>query len=278
MSNSRLILIEGIPGSGKTSTARFVETWLKDHGKKPALYLEGNWDHPADYESVACLNEREYTDLLAKFPKQADFLKAQARHINNENFFSYRKMQSEHSEQCPDDLFRALARYEIYDLPVEKHIRIMQHGWKNFVERALQDNFVYIFECCFLQNPITTLLARHNLLMDEIRQHILTLSEIIQPLQPKLVYLAQHDPRATLENIRAERPKEWADFVTWYLTGQEYGKTHGLSGFKGVADFYALRQVLELEFMPTLPMPSIILSDESDWATRYQKLETYLEN
>jgi hypothetical protein len=226
---------------------------------------------------VACLDEREYTDLLGQFPNQAEFLKSQARSINNELFFSYRKMQHEHSEQCPDDLFKALARYEIYDLPVEKHIRIMKHGWQSFVERALQDNFVYIFECCFLQNPITTLLARHNLPIEEIHQHVLTLSEIIQPLQPKLVYLAPHDPRATLENIRAERPQEWADFVTWYLTEQEYGKTHGLSGFKGVADFYAFRQTLELEFLPTLPLPSVTLSDDSDWQTRYKKLETYLE-
>lgn len=277
MSNSRLIIIEGIPGSGKTSTACFVCEWLKRQGKKPALYLEGDWNHPADYESVACLDEQQYAEVLASFPEQASFLERQAQHRNGEIFFSYRKMQQEHSERVQGDLFKTLASYEIYELPVEKHIRIMRQGWKNFVEQALINDFVYVFECCFLQNPITTLMARHNLPLNEIHNHISALSEIVKPLQPKLVYLAPCDPRATLEHIRAERPKEWADYVTWYLTGQEYGKVHGLSGFEGVADFYAMRQALELEFLPTLPFSSVILSDDSDWQTRYKSLEAYLE-
>ena len=68
MIDTKLILIEGIPGSGKTSAARFICNWLESHGRRPRLFLEGDWQHPADFESVACLDDAEYARLRAQFP------------------------------------------------------------------------------------------------------------------------------------------------------------------------------------------------------------------
>lgn len=275
--HSRLILIEGIPGSGKTTTARFVRDWLVLHGKQPALFLEGDWQHPADYESVACLDENEYARLRAHFPDQAAFLEQHARSENGEWLFSYHQLRHEHGDQAPDALFETLARYEIYDLPAARHQRLMRQSWQSFVRRALDDDVTYVFECCFLQNPLTTLLARNNLSESAACRHVLDLADIIRPLQPKLVYLAQADVRATLAKVRAERPREWADYVTRYLTGQEYGQAHGLSGFEGVIRFYAMRQALEVDLLRALPIASALLSDRADWETRYRDLAAFLD-
>lgn len=273
----KLVLVEGIPGSGKTTTARFVCDWLEAHGQRPTLFLEGDWNHPADYESVACLDERELTALQAQFPDQVSFLAENAWREDDAWFFRYRKLQHEHGEQLSGALFQALARFEIYDLPAEKHQRLLLQSWRNFAQRAITEDFVYVFECCFLQNPLTTLLARHDLPVEAVYRHVSTLGKIIAPLRPKLIYLAQTEPRVTLETIRGQRPQEWTDFVTWYLTGQAYGKGHGLSGWKGVADFYAMRQALELEFLQTLPLVSLVLSDLDDWNARYRRLAAWLD-
>jgi hypothetical protein len=277
MANSRLILVEGIPGSGKTSTARFISDWLERRGQPGVLFQEGDWAHPADFESVACLDMSEYSQLLAQFPALAGFLAEHARQEHGEWFFSYRQMQHDHGDRLPAALFEALAHYEIYDLPVEKHQRLLLQRWQDFTAQANAQDTIFIFECCFLQNPTTTLLARHNLTLDVIQKHILALAEITAPLQPRLIYLEQDDVRATLENICRQRPKEWADFVTQYLTGQEYGAQHGLHEFDGVIDFYTIRQALELEFIQTLPIPSLVVSDGADWDARYKYLETFLE-
>lgn len=277
MSKPKLILVEGIPGSGKTSAARYICDWLEQHGHRPALFLEGDWNHPADYESVACLDEDEYAELQSHFPACLDFLSEHARLENGNRFFSYRKMQQEYGSQAPTALFEALARFEIYDLPAEKHQRLMRQGWQSFADRALAEDLTYVFECCFLQNPTTTLLARHNLSIESVHQHILALAESIQPLYPRMIYLAPQNPRATLEGIRRERPQEWADYVTWYLTGQDFGKAHGLSGFEGVIHFYTIRQALELEFLPTLSMPSITITDIPDWDRCHQYIESFLK-
>lgn len=272
----KLILVEGIPGSGKTTTARHICDWLERRGQHPALFLEGDWNHPADYESVACLDAGEYARLREQFPAQAGFLSQHARFENGECFFSYRKLQHEYGAQIPAALFEALARFEIYDLPAEKHLRLMRQGWQNFASRAQADDLTYVFECCFLQNPTTTLMARHNLPIEMIHRHILALAESIRPLKPALIYLAPQNPRAVLETIRGERPAEWADYVTGYLTGQEYGKKHGLSGFEGVTRFYTIRQALELAFLPTLPMPCLEISDLPGWRERHEYILSFL--
>ncbi|WP_291569267.1 zeta toxin family protein [Clostridium sp. UBA4548] len=44
---NKLILVEGIPGAGKTTTARIIKERLISEGKNVILYEEG-MSHPAD--------------------------------------------------------------------------------------------------------------------------------------------------------------------------------------------------------------------------------------
>ena len=116
-----------------------------------------------------------------------------------------------------------------------------------------------ILECCLLQNPLTVLLARHDADPQAAREHIASIAAIIQPLHPLAIYLSPLDARAALDRVRAERPAEWADFVTWYLTGQAYGQTHAVAGWEGVIQFYEMRQKLEVELLAGLPLPSLLI-------------------
>jgi hypothetical protein len=278
MHSGNLILVEGIPGSGKTTTASFIKDWLLQQGRQPALFLEGDWDHPADFESVACLDEEAYAEIQTRFADQADILAQYARNSGSEWFFSYRKMQHEQAGNVTEDLITALARYEIYDLPADKFQRLIRQRWQKFASHAAGGERVYTFECCFLQNPLTTLLARHNFSPQVASGFVIDLAEIIRPLKPQLVYLRQSDVRATLEKGRSERPPEWAEYVTWYMTSGAYGQARGLSGYAGVIEFYTERQQIELELLETLLIPSLIISDEMRWENRYQALKAFLEN
>jgi adenylylsulfate kinase-like enzyme len=46
LKQSKLILVEGVPGSGKTTMAEFVHQWLDRNGIRSRLYGEGSLDHP----------------------------------------------------------------------------------------------------------------------------------------------------------------------------------------------------------------------------------------
>lgn len=47
--NTRLIIVEGLPGTGKSTTAKFIAEELEKKGKKIVCVDEGVSEHPADF-------------------------------------------------------------------------------------------------------------------------------------------------------------------------------------------------------------------------------------
>lgn len=54
---NKLILVEGIPGAGKTTTARRIKKKIMSEGKNVILYEEG-MSHPADMAWNAYLKRK----------------------------------------------------------------------------------------------------------------------------------------------------------------------------------------------------------------------------
>lgn len=75
---ARLILLEGIPGSGKTTLTSRLCALLREAGTPRAAWLEGQSDHPVELEHHACLTQEEYAALCAEFPGEAGALAAHA--------------------------------------------------------------------------------------------------------------------------------------------------------------------------------------------------------
>ncbi|KON88384.1 hypothetical protein AF332_17275 [Sporosarcina globispora] len=65
--DTKLILIEGMPGSGKSTTARLVHEVLWQKGIEAEVYFEGDLNHPTDFESVAYFKNDEWHRFLEEF-------------------------------------------------------------------------------------------------------------------------------------------------------------------------------------------------------------------
>ena len=271
---TKLILVEGIPGSGKTTTAVFVADWLQKRGMKTAVFPEGNLDHPADFESVACLDSQEFANLKAQFPSDAAFLEKAALKDGEDIFFHYRALQQT-NPGLSAALLAALACYEIYELPAAKFRRLLLRRWQRFAADAAAENVIYIFECCFLQNPLTMLLGRHDEPVAEANDFILELAASVQILQPRWLYLNPGDVRTTLTNVAQTRPPEWLDFVIAYHTQQGHGKAQGWQGFDGMVRFYEMRQAIELALLPQLPFPGLLVQ-HTNWTVDQSQIADFL--
>ncbi|HRJ58918.1 MAG TPA: hypothetical protein PLV64_21715, partial [Anaerolineales bacterium] len=66
---SKLILLEGIPGSGKSTAGATLQKFFEDTNIPSRFWSEGDFDHPADFEGIARLSKSQFEDLLARHPK-----------------------------------------------------------------------------------------------------------------------------------------------------------------------------------------------------------------
>lgn len=276
---TKLILIEGNPGSGKTTTAGTLSQFLSDKGIEHVLYLEGDLNHPADFESVACLTEQEYSELLKKYTDHSSFLQTITEIKDSFYFIPYAKYKLEYTDSFPDALYDMLESFDVYKLPIDRYAQVILNRWKYFSEEVEKQNKVFIFECAFLQNPINTFLARDDRAKSEIIAYLSQLAKTIEKLEPIILYYHQDNVKETLDRVVKTRSKEWLDFVTWYWTGQEYGKNRGLKGYEGVISYLQDKKQLDLKILKTININHLLLDNSSyDWEQRMLEIQNYLEN
>lgn len=100
---------------------------------------------------------------------------------------------------------------------------------------------------------------------------------VVQPLNPVLIYLRQDDVRQVFERVALERPQEWKDYVTSYVEGGAWGRATGMRGFDSVIAYHAMRQRVELEWLDEWNIAKLVV-DLSDigWERGYREVREYL--
>lgn len=227
---TRLYIVEGLPCSGKSSTAAFVAEELRRRGQKVCMIDEGTGSHPADYEFHALVDGRVIP--LSDVPQ----------------------------EQLP-----ALLPYKIYDgLPWENEAPVMLDKWRQFVREAKADT-VHVFNCVLLQNPMCETMMRFGLPEAKSEKHIRAIAEIIAPLEPVVIYLHVSDVANRVRETAQERPG-WLEAVIPYHTEGSYGRSIGADGFDGYVACLQERQRREERILAELPVRTVTLHDaHHDW-------------
>lgn len=238
---TRLYIVEGLPCSGKSSTARFIAETLSAQGKTVYFVDEGTGDHPADYEFHA------YTD-------------GEIIPLNT----------------MPPEKLDALLPRKIYDgLPWQAEAPLMLDKWRQFVHEAEADT-VYVFNCVLLQNPMCETMMRFNMTEAESAAHIRSIAEIIAPLTPTVIYLHNDDIADSIRRTAEER-SGWLEAVISYHVNGGYGRSIGAAGFEGYIACLAERQRREEHILHALPVHAVTLyNPQRDWPAAHQQLRALL--
>lgn len=245
----KLVLIEGLPGSGKTTTAQLVQGILMEMNITSQLFLEGDLEHPADYDGVACFNKIEFAELLSTHDKFSELLSTHMIQNGDNYLLEYRKIINEGKLIFPDELMHAIAKKDIYELSLDQNRELITKRWKKFAESALFGSDIFIFDCCFIQNPVTIGMIKYDANKAEILSYVKELAAIVEPLNPLLIYIEQNDLDHSFRKIVKERPKEWSEGFIEYYTNQGYGKEHGYKGLEGTLQVLEARRTLEQEIL-----------------------------
>ncbi|MCP8968048.1 hypothetical protein [Ectobacillus ponti] len=239
---TKLILVEGLPGFGKTTTATIIEEILQKQGVQTKLFLEGNLDHPADYDGCAYFKLHELPDILREHAQQ----------VEDGWVIPYQKLR----DRLPDSQLADLYARDIYELPLELNRRLIADRWRSFAAAAAQEDTVYIFECCFLQNPMTVSMIKYGAAYEESLAYVQELEQAILPLQPMLVYVNQQDLESAFRRAVAERPQAWSEGFAQYYTQQGFGQEQGYEGLDGTLAVLEERRARELRILSQLQLAS----------------------
>ncbi|MDZ7671826.1 MAG: hypothetical protein U5K53_03175 [Halanaerobiales bacterium] len=276
---NKLIIVEGLPGFGKTTAAKITKQILDDFEIENELFLEGNLDHPADFDKVAHFNLKEYEKLLKDYSQYNDIIKKITEVENEDYYIYYKKQKLKLKEELPDKLYKIIYKNDIYLLPFKRNKRLIVNNWIKFNKSALNTNKVYIFECCFIQNPVTVSLIRDNKNFEETFNYISELLDSVKNLNPILIYIDQKDLNFTFKKIVNERSQEWLDSFIDYYTKQGYGLDNNLTGLKGALEVFKYRYSMEKKIFKKLKMNKHLVNNTGyNKKQMEKKIDEILEN
>ena len=101
--NTKLIIVEGLPGFGKSTTAKLINEILSQNKIEVELFLEGNLNHPADYDGVSYFNKFEFDRLVSN---SGDFKEVLLKRVlkRKQLFITIQKDKNEFGDQFSDEL------------------------------------------------------------------------------------------------------------------------------------------------------------------------------
>ena len=264
MIDTRLILLEGLPSTGKTTNAQFLQIQLERNGYKTKWIHEVTRPHPTSF-----FNEAGFTYL--EFAKFADALNSVA--VFRKNTVGIDLLEVEWNDLY--DL-KSLQEYDTWNFPHEKYKYFALDKWEHFAEEALRTDEIYIIDGSIFQFQIFSFLFE-NVPYIELESFVNKLFDIIRPLNPSLIYFYRENVEATirylendrgiqyLENMR-ERDKAWPYYQD---------KPTGAEGFKQFLRDYA--RFAELLFDSVSCKKVSIEISNADWNRYENEMLVFLE-
>lgn len=265
---TKLFMVEGVPGSGKSSTAKYIADRLEAKGRNVLCVDEGSGDHPADYEDNAYITGHD----LAAFPPG---LRERVRTSSEHRLDGYVVPMAPFGGAAGE----RLKPYKIYEsLSWEAEMPLFLDKWARFVNHVenAKGNPAYVFNCVFLQNPMCETMMRFGKPEEESLAFVSQIAERIAPLDPVVVYLKNDEIAQSIQAVAPERG-DWLDEVIAYHVSGAYGRSINAQGFEGYIACLEERQRRELSMLEKLPVRSLVVDNaQRDWDGAHEKIRAFL--
>jgi len=246
MLNTKLILLEGIPGSGKSTLSGRIHEYLTTRNIKTSLYLEG-CDHPVDLPFYAYLTYKEFDHIIIEFPQQAESIR---EFVIIENDYILVPYKSPAIVPCNNDLLNYLRSKEVcYTsnpiISFHTFSEVFHNRFERYTEKSVISDDITIFESVLFQHQLHDIMRMYHIDKDKIINYLHSISQIIGRLNPVLFYISQNSVRESLIRTALVRSKpKWASEES--------------------ITFCEKRKNIELEAIEKLPINTYII-DNSDY-------------
>ena len=276
MIGSQLIMLEGMPSTGKTTNARFIHTQLERNNINAKWIHEIAMPHPLSFFDEAGLTHDEYDRFIKTYPKAADILNNIAVFKKSTVGIPFPVIEWNYLDIIGEDVYQALLEFDAWDFPVDIHKKFALEKWAHFSEKALKNrDKIYIVDSAFFQFQIFTFLFE-NRHYEELQNFIDQITDIIQPLNPCLIFLRRENAEASIDYLENDRGTSYLEYIWQRDKEQPYytGKPSGVESFKQFLRDYADMADLLYDSFPVKKI-SLNISD-GNWSYHEDEMLSFL--
>ena len=153
---NRIILLEGLPGTGKTTNSYRLFEQLVRNGRDVRWLHEVSQPHPTLFFSESCLTKEEYRLFTEKYPEAENMLgiiaEVRATTVGIDYLTAARRMPGQENAAW----YQELKQYDAMDFPLERYEPAALEKWEAFVNAALRNDTIYILDSGIFQYQIFT--------------------------------------------------------------------------------------------------------------------------
>ncbi|MBR6089748.1 MAG: hypothetical protein IKP86_07430 [Anaerolineaceae bacterium] len=201
---NRLILLEGLPGTGKTTNSYRLYEQLVRNGRDVRWLHEVSQPHPTLFFSEACLTKEEYRLFIEKYPEAAEMLSSIAEIRAATVGIDYLTAARRLSGQEKAAWYQELLQYDVMGFPLERYEPIAYEKWEAFANAALQNDTIYILDSSIFQYQIFTYLL-NGADYSRLAGFVQSIMNMLMPLDPALIYLYRENNEDSIAFIKKQR-------------------------------------------------------------------------
>ncbi len=151
------------------------------------------------------------------------------------------------------------------DVTVEEFIERSLQKWRSFMRDARQSAVVTVCDGLLFHGNMTDVLLM-NAEPAVLRRYVAQVIEIIDGLNPVVIYFYRADIARALRTICDERGSAWEAYQVNWKVSSPYGAQRSLQGFDGLVQLYQDYRALCDDVFAQLTLPKLTICNEGDWA------------
>ena len=211
---NRLILLEGLPGTGKSTNSFKLYEQLIRNGKKVHWIHEVSQPHPVLFFTESCMTKEEYRDFKKKYPEVAELLDEVAEVRKTTVGIDQEAVSRRRQNATEQAWYQELLQYDAFPSALDRYELQALEKWEAFARNAMQDEeTIYILDSSLFQYQIFTYLLKAAP-YERLEVFVRKIVECIELLNPLLIYLYRKRTEDSIEYLKSQRGEQ--DLVsTW---------------------------------------------------------------
>ena len=280
MIDTQLIMLEGLPSTGKSTNSDFLRMQLERNGKKVKWIHEVTRPQPTQFFSEACFSRDEYEMFLKAHPESAHVLDSIAVFRKNTVGIDLLEIEWNHADDISESVFDAIKQHDMWNCTLDKYKEAAIDKWEHFAETAMQDKgTIYILDSSIFQAQIFPFLWE-NAGYERLEIFVNKLCEIVKRMNPSLIYLYRENAEDTIDYLEKERGTQWLKNTWERDKSRPYyqGRSKSAEEFKQFLRDYANYAGLLFNSIDLGDCRKISVEiSKSDWASYENKMLSFLE-